>query len=272
MGLHSVADINASADTRKLSSKEKKMKRREELVKKKAVDEAIKSAYVKDDHLVGFPAFHTYDRNGLLVCLESGSGEHLSSSLKRYIQELLKVNMQGAYGPEWAAEEKIKRREMVAPEARYIFVRSMQSADNAHLSSRNNMEEVHECHWTGDGDPVVAFVHYRFIVEEEIPVVYVYELQLEQCVQGRGLGKFLMQLIELIARKNHMKAVMLTVQKRNISAMNFYTSKLRYTISSISPSRVDPLIGAEKSYEILCKTFDSEAKTKLEEDGSSGTE
>lgn len=272
MGLHSVADITASADTRKLSSKEKKMKRREELVKKKAVDEAIKSAYVKDDHLVGFPAFHTYDRNGLLVRLESGSGEHLSSSLKRYIQELLKVNMQGAYGPEWAAEEKIKRREMVAPEARYIFVRSMQSADNAHLSSRNNMEEVHECHWTGDGDPVVAFVHYRFIVEEEIPVVYVYELQLEQCVQGRGLGKFLMQLIELIARKNHMKAVMLTVQKRNISAMNFYTSKLRYTISSISPSRVDPLIGAEKSYEILCKTFDSEAKTKLEEDGSSGTE
>lgn len=272
MGLHSVADITASADTRKLSSKEKKMKRREELVKKKAVDEAIKSAYVKDDHLVGFPAFHTYDRNGLLVRLESGSGEHLSSSLKRYIQELLKVNMQGAYGPEWAAEEKIKRREMVAPEARYIFVRSMQSADNAHLSSRNNMEEVHECHWTGDGDPVVAFVHYRFIVEEEIPVVYVYELQLEQCVQGRGLGKFLMQLIELIARKNHMKAVMLTVQKRNISAMNFYTSKLRYTISSISPSRVDPLIGAEKSYEILCKTFNSEAKTKLEEDGSSGTE
>ena len=64
-----------------------------------------------------------------------------------------------------------------------------------------------------------------------------------------------------------MKAVMLTVQKRNISAMNFYTRKLRYTISSISPSRVDPLIGAKKSYEILCETFDSEAKTKLEEDG-----
>jgi GNAT superfamily N-acetyltransferase len=272
MGLHNVAENNASVDSRKLSSKEKKLRRREELVKKKAVDEAIKSAYMKDDHLVGFPAFHTYDRNGLLVRLESGSGEHLSSPLKRYIQELLKVNMQGAYGPEWAAEEKIKRREMVAPEARYIFVRSMQSADNEHLSNINNMEEVHECHWSGDGDPVVAFVHYRFIVEEEIPVVYVYELQLEQCVQGRGLGKFLMQLIELIARKNHMKAVMLTVQKRNISAMNFYTSKLRYIISSISPSRVDPLIGAEKSYEILCKTFDSEAKTKLEEDGSSGAE
>ena len=65
--------------------------------------------------MCGFLTFHTYDRNGLLVCLESGSGEHLSLPRKRYIQEILKVDMQGAYGPEWASEEKIKRREMVAP-------------------------------------------------------------------------------------------------------------------------------------------------------------
>ncbi|GLJ12258.1 hypothetical protein SUGI_0187540 [Cryptomeria japonica] len=258
---------HSSANSKKLSSKEKKLKRREELAKKKAVDEAIKAAYLKDDHLADFPAFHIYDRNGLLVHLKSGSGEHLSSPMKRYIQELLKVNMEGVYGPQWAAEEKIKRREMVSREALYIFVQSLQSAQ---LDSINNREAMHKCYWTGNGDPVVAFVHYRFIVEEEIPVVYVYELQLEQCVQGRGLGKFLMQLIELIARKNNMRAVMLTVQKRNTSAMNFYTSKLRYTVSNISPSRVDPLIGAEKSYEILCKTFAHEAKTKLEEDGCSG--
>lgn len=57
---------------------------------------------------------------------------------------------------------------------------------------------------------------------------------------------------------------MLTVQKANKLAMAFYT-KLRYVVSSTSPSRVDPMIGDEKSYEILCKTFDSEAKSKLEE-------
>ncbi|KAJ6835879.1 N-alpha-acetyltransferase 40 [Iris pallida] len=123
-----------------------------------------------------------------------------------------------------------------------------------------------------DGDRVVGFVHYRFIVEEDIPVIYVYELQLESCVQGKGLGKFLMQLIELIARKNRMGAVMLTVQKANVLAMSFYTSKLRYAVSTISPSRVDPLIGAEKSYEILCKTFDSEARAKLEEDENARNE
>jgi len=87
---------------------------------------------------------------------------------------------------------------------------------------------------------------------------------METSAQGKGLGKFMMQLIEQIACKNQMGAVMLTVQKANTQAMAFYT-KLRYVISSTSPSRVDPQIGLEKSYEILCKTFDWEAKSKLED-------
>lgn len=173
--------------------------------------------------------------------------------------------MEGPYGSEWPVEEKIKRREMVAPEARYIFVRS--SSPNASLNEKhvNNKEKMISGHWIGDGDPVVAFVQYRFVIEEDVPVLYVFELQLESSVQRKGLGKFLMQLLELIAHKNRMGAVMLTVQKANTSAFDFYTNKLRYSISSISPSRVNPLIGAEASYEILCKTFDAEAKAKLEE-------
>ncbi|XP_058079323.1 uncharacterized protein LOC131227540 [Magnolia sinica] len=251
------------------SSKEKKIKRREVLGKKKAIDEAIKAASSVKDHLASFLPFRHYDRNGLSVYLESGSGDHLSSPMKQYIQNLLKVNMEGPYGSEWRTEEKVKRREMVAPEARYIFVREAPKTSVDDMSS--TMEGIATCtNWVGDGNPVVGFVQYRFIVEEDIPVVYVYELQLEHCVQRKGLGKFLMQLIELIARKNRMGAVMLTVQKANLSAMNFYTSKLRYMISSTSPSRVEPLIGVEKSYEILCKAFDEEAKAKLEENNYIG--
>ncbi|XP_068663731.1 uncharacterized protein [Aristolochia californica] len=246
------------------SSKEKKMKRKEVLGKKKAIDELIKSASAEKDHLVSFQPFRHYDRNGLSVYLESGSGDKLSSPIKQYIQKLLKVNMEGPYGSEWPTEEKVKRREMVATEARYVFVRESSKQSDDEIPSKVEGKDSHVL-WMGEGDPLVGFVHYRFIVEEEIPVVYVYELQLESCVQGKGLGKFLMQLIELIARKNHMGAVMLTVQKTNQSAMNFYMNKLRYIVSIISPSRVDPLIGAEKSYEILCKAFDFEAKAKLEE-------
>ncbi|PKU72599.1 hypothetical protein MA16_Dca010169 [Dendrobium catenatum] len=249
-------------DSKRLErSKNKKLKRKEVLERKKVIEEIIKSASTAKDHLASFLAFSRYDRNGLSVYLESGFGDQLSSSIKKYIQNLLKVNMEGPYGSDWPLEEKVKRREMVAAEARYIFVR--ESSNVVHDDNYLKEDDRMNC-WTGDGDPLVGFMHYRFIVEEEIPVLYVYELQLESCARGKGLGKFLMQLIELIARKNQMGAVILTVQKANVLAMNFYTSRLRYVISAISPSKVDPLTGYEKSYEILCKTFNNEAEDKLE--------
>lgn len=107
--------------------------------------------------------------------------------------------MEGPYGSEWLTEEKVKRREMVAPEARYIFVQEDLNANRYQATGveteRASTDVIH-----GRG-PIVGFVHYRFTVEEEIPVLYVYELQLEPHVQRKGLGKFLMQLIELIAHK-----------------------------------------------------------------------
>ncbi|XP_026431301.1 N-alpha-acetyltransferase 40-like [Papaver somniferum] len=223
------------------------MKRREVLEKKKSIDEIIKNANNPlKDHLNSLPSSYLhYNRNGLCVYLESGIGSNLSSFMKQYIQKLLKLNMEATYGPEeWIFEEKVKRKEMVAPDARYLFVRKTAGNDDA-------MQPL--------GDRFVGFVQYRFVLEEEMPVVYVYELQLEECVQGKGLGKFLMQLVERIAYENQMSAVMLTVQKANVVAMDFYMSKLRYVISSDSPSQM----GFDESYEILYKAVDCEVKEKL---------
>ncbi|GAV81633.1 Acetyltransf_1 domain-containing protein [Cephalotus follicularis] len=244
------------------SDREKRNKRKETLEKRKAIDELVKAASVHDkDHLVAFPPFRHYNRNGLSVYLDSVRGDKLSFAVKRYIQELLKVNMEGLFGSEWPTEEKVKRREMVASEAQYILVHEDLCPGANEMLTIMGRRKI-DC--IGDSGPMVGFAHYRFTLEEEIPVLYVYELQLQPHVQGKGLGKFLMQLIELIARKNCMGGVVLTVQKANLSALNFYISKLGYIISSISPSRVDPLDGAGKSYEILCKAFDHEAKATLE--------
>lgn len=107
------------------------------------------------------------------------------------------VNMEEPFGPEeWPAEEKSKRREMVSPDARYIFVKqTCGSSEATDAEARKNLL------WKSDGDPVVAFAHYRFVVERDVPALYVYEIQVEVVVQGKGLGKFLMQFLELIARK-----------------------------------------------------------------------
>ncbi|XP_073126403.1 uncharacterized protein [Henckelia pumila] len=233
---------------------ERKVKRREVLERKKAIEGIIRAASSLKDHLSYFPQLRHYHKNGLYIHLESGRGNKLSRHAKRYVQDLLKLNMEAPYGPEWPTEEKIKRREMVSQEARYIFVHEISNKDFNEVSEF--MGKSRTCNCRG---PTIGFVHYRFIMEEEVPVVYVYELQLEPRVQGKGLGKILMQLVELIACENKMGAVVLTVQRTNSLAMNFYLSKLRYSISAISPSK-----GVRKSYEILCKTFDHEARVTLE--------
>lgn len=111
------------------------------------------------------------------------------------------------------------------------------------------------------GHPILGFVHYRFVVEEGVPVLYVYELQLRSAARGRGLGKFLMQLLMLVAREHEMKGVMLTVQRRNVKALHFYLSKLGFKVSPISPSQCNPLEPCD--YEILSKMFEQIPQTVL---------
>jgi GNAT superfamily N-acetyltransferase len=120
--------------------------------------------------------------------------------------------MEGPYGSEWQEEEKVKRREMVDPEARYIFVHEVVNS-NADDMTTVLTEEDTSTSRQEDSGPLVGFVHYRFVLEEDVPVLYVYELQLESCVQGKGLGKFLMELIELIAQKvlNYFSQLTLTL-------------------------------------------------------------
>ena len=42
---------------------------------------------------------------------------------------------------------------------------------------------------------LLAFAHFRFDMDYDDEVLYVYEIQLEDCVKRKGLGKFMMQVI-----------------------------------------------------------------------------
>ena len=80
------------------------------------------------------------------------------------------------------------------------------------------------------------------------------ELQLAPAARGNGLGKFVMQLLELMATKHKMQFMMLTVFKINDGAMRFYLDKLKYSVDETSPSRC--AVDDESSYEILSKCLD----------------
>ena len=143
--------------------------------------------------------------------------------------ELLESNMAPHYGDGWDTQRAQKAAESRDAEARYITVR-------------------------GGADALVGFLHYRFLVEEGVDVVYVYELQVGADARGQGVGKLLMMCAELLARKAGLQGVMLTVHKSNTVAAGFY-AKLKYVPAWIDPTAMSPLDADEYDYRILCKLW-----------------
>lgn len=77
-------------------------------------------------------------------------------------------------------------------------------------------------------------MHFRFDIENLIEVLYLYEIQINKNVRGKGLGKYLMTLMETIAFFFKMKRIVLTVLKSEEDVVKFYFS-LQYEIESYSP-------------------------------------
>ncbi|XP_042295072.1 N-alpha-acetyltransferase 40 isoform X4 [Sceloporus undulatus] len=103
-----------------------------------------------------------------------------------------------------------------------------------------------------DGSLPVAFSHFRFDVECGDEVLYCYEVQLESNVRRKGLGKFLIQILQLVANGTQMKKVMLTVFKHNHGAYQFFKEALQFEIDDTSPS-MSGCCGDDCSYEILSR-------------------
>lgn len=68
----------------------------------------------------------------------------------------------------------------------------------------------------------------RYTIEFETPSVYIWEIQLEEGCRGKGLGKHLMRLAEMIAIQSNTPSVALCVQDDNTGAKAFY-NRLGYS-------------------------------------------
>ncbi|KAJ3287340.1 hypothetical protein HK104_008656 [Borealophlyctis nickersoniae] len=90
-------------------------------------------------------------------------------------------------------------------------------------------------------------------VNDQIAVMYCYELQLEPHARSIGLGTHLMRIAEAIGKRWGMRKGILTVFKCNVAAIGFYR-KMGYDVDGISPSKHLPPRRAQRiSYEILSK-------------------
>lgn len=143
--------------------------------------------------------------------------------------------MEAAYNTAWGWSDAAKREELTADAARFILVRP-RVADSTPPAS--------------PPPPPLAYAHFRYELADHPAtdaVLYVYEVQLAASVQRAGLGRFLMQLLELTARRAGLAAITLTVQDINESARALYAG-LGYVKDEGSPE-----VGDEEGFHILIK-------------------
>jgi ribosomal protein S18 acetylase RimI-like enzyme len=143
----------------------------------------------------------------------------------------------------WGLNLIEKAEELQHRKARFLIVTPLRKNGNEVPADDNNTN-----------DDLAAFVHFRFCLDDDdypsAVVLYVYEIQVREAYRRQGLGAKLMDLMEQIVRATEMEKVMLTVFKKNQSAMQFYTQKLNYEIDATSPSQHNQ----HEEYEILSKT------------------
>ena len=186
---------------------------------------------------------------------------HTASSIPKDLMEwafrLIKTNMKESYErcPGWGWKDRSKRKELMNSDARFLIAEAKATAvtngDNTKWvdagglhrneagresynntknnynnpcrdSKRKRVTELKEGQESKAAVVPVAFVHLRFEIERNEPVLYIWEIQVEKVGQGKGIGKYLMRLIDSIARKFDVPRLMLTVFRENTRAMAFY--------------------------------------------------
>ncbi|GBG34227.1 Diamine acetyltransferase 1 [Hondaea fermentalgiana] len=103
-------------------------------------------------------------------------------------------------------------------------------------------------------DQIIGFVAFKTYYEAaRWSLLYIHELQLVPEVRGRGVGAYLMENVEEVARKYRSMFLMLTVQDVNVGARRFY-EKGGFTVDEACPS---VCYQSEKvSYRIMSKVLD----------------
>jgi len=209
---------------------EKKRERLEMEKKMNARVAIVKAANNTSDPLENLPSFKKYSKNDVEVELTAERIGDLDDATKKWLMELITKNMKKLYEEsEWGWKESSKREEMFDDRAWYLLARSTSSEDSGKL---------------------LAFAHFRFDMDYDDEVLYVYEIQLEDCVKRKGLGKFMMQVLEIMAFKADLRKIMLTCFKHNPAAQKFFKTALKYEIDETCP--IDDVY-EQHDYEIVSK-------------------
>jgi len=206
-------------------------KKRERLEMEKLMNtrvQLVKAANSVEDPLENLPSFKKYDKNGMNVTISAERLSELDGETKSWLMDLITRNMKALYEEsDWGWKTANKEEEMFDDRAWYLLARDME-----------------------DGGKLLGFSHFRFDMDYDDEVLYVYEIQLEDCIRRKGLGKFMMQVLEIMAFKADMRKIMVTIFKHNPGAQKFFKEALKYEIDETCPTDD---VYEQYDYQILSK-------------------
>lgn len=196
----------------------------------------VNAADEVEDPMAAMAPFKKFNRNGLNLVIECKKVGDLEKDTTEWAFNLTKSNMQTLYeNSNWGWTEREKKDEMTHEKAWYLIATDQ---DGNHK----------------------GFAQFRFDMDFDDEVLYCYEVQVMNDVRRKGVGKFLMQILEMVAHKTQMLKVMLTVFQENNLANDFFTKKLKYILDETTPEIFDPMNQDDYDYEILSKPIGAKQK------------
>jgi len=208
--------------------KEKKAAHKAHLAQLSAAQSRVAAANALKDPLAPFSIFQKYEKNSIQVSVSCHHVSALDTATMDWIFDLTKRNMETLYETsDWGWKDKEKKEEL-SEESAWYLVGKDQDGNN------------------------VAFVHFRFDLEDDVEVLYLYEIQMEKQIRRKGLGRFLVTALTLMAKKYEMEKVLCTVFQHNHDSMKFFKETCRFEVDETSP---DAMIDLDEPvcYQILCK-------------------
>ena len=222
---------------------EKKAEKKAEKERKNAAVANVKLANSVKDPLDILPKpFSVYNKNGLDLVLETVRAPDMDEATLSWAFEQVKTNMKPLYDEVYKSCQELdwedKKEEMREDLAWYLLVR------------------------TTEGAPV-AFSHFRYDLDYGDEVLYCYQIQVQLEYRRKGLGKFMMKVLEMLMIKADMLKIMCTIFKNDISQFEFFVGTLKFEVDETS---FMDTVDEQSEFKILSR-FNQIKKRKMQEEG-----
>jgi GNAT superfamily N-acetyltransferase len=215
-----------SAPKSRAKAKKEQIRQETELLNRKRLQ--LQECEAIEDLLTRAPFFKKF--NGKAFSANLISVKKLPAEFEQWAFRTIETHMKDIYEETWGWKPEIKEAELVEESARFLFA-------------------------FVEGQPYpVGFIHFRFeLARSELSTV-IWDLHVEETYQRKGLGKFLLQAVEIVSLDLKVDSLQVTLLKPNQAARSFFR-KMKYIQHETSPVIIDPENDPDYNHEILFKSL-----------------